>query len=143
LPQLSENTSVAIQNSEISIYKGELTTKNVVKCVSKIKKAFPTLPADFYDVFSERIKDNGFTDERLQDAINNVIDNCIYPVPTIANFISFDKRIKVFTYDEMVKKCNESGPETWNSYKGVLLPGNVKKVWIHVNDIEKYKIESL
>jgi hypothetical protein len=143
LPDILQENTVQIAHNEISIYTDRLTSESIIKGIVKIKKAFPSLPIDFYEVFDERINENRFTDQRLKDAINNVIDNCIYPVPTIANFISFDKRVKVFTYDEMVKKCNESGPETWNNYKGVLLPGNVKKVWIHINDIEKYKIESL
>jgi len=137
-----QTNTVQIVSNEISVYTDNLTPESIIKGIVKIKKAFPSLPMDFYEVFDERINDNHFTDNRLKDAINSVIDNCIYPVPTIANFISFDKRIKVFNYDEMLKKCNENG-DTWDNYKAVLLPGNVKRVWIHINDIEKYKIESL
>lgn len=57
----------------------------------KVSQAFPTLPEPFYDLLCERIKEHGFTDERLKKSVNYVIDHCIYPTPTIAQFISFDK----------------------------------------------------
>jgi len=57
--------------------------------MEKIKKAFPSLSGDFYDILCERIKENNFSDKELINAINHVIDTCIYPVPTIANFILF------------------------------------------------------
>lgn len=60
-----------------------------MESIKKIKLAFPDLPAGFYDVLSERIKSKGFSDERLNDAVNHVIDTCKYPKPTVANFISF------------------------------------------------------
>ena len=72
----------------------ELTNKLTKQCLTRgivvIKKAFPSLPKSFYEIFIERLKANGFTDEKLNKAINHVIDNCKYPTPTIANFISFD-----------------------------------------------------
>lgn len=129
-------------SNEISIYKGELTGPCLVNCVVTIKKAFPSLPIDFYDVFTDRLKANGFTDERLRDAVNYVVDTCIYPTPTIANFISFDRRFKVFNYEEMLSKLNEYGsdPKFWDSYKRINLPDREKPVWIHINDAKKYKL---
>jgi len=94
-PYLQENLELILQKG-ISIYKGKLTQQSVLKNIAIIKKAFPLLPLDFYDVFIDRIKANGFTDERLTDAVNHVIDTCPYPTPTIANFISFDKKISCF-----------------------------------------------
>jgi len=125
---------------EISLYKGGLKTQTIIDSVAKIKKAFPLLPLSFYDVFMDRIKANKFCDERLIDAVNFVIDNCIYPAPTIAQFISFDKRMKTFTYEQMLKMKEELGEGIWDNYKAVRLVGMVKHVWIHVNDIEKYGI---
>jgi hypothetical protein len=59
--------------------------------IAKIKKAFPALPVEFYDILCEKIKEHNFTDHRLVKAVNHVIDSCIYPTPTIAQFITFDK----------------------------------------------------
>ena len=120
---------------EISLYSGELTPNAVVDNVAKIKKAFPGLPAGFYDVFTDRIKENGFCDDRLRDAVACVIDNCIYPQPTIAQFISYDKTLKFKTWSEMTKE------DLWNTYLPVKFPDRPKVVWVHANDIAAYKLE--
>ena len=86
--------------SEISIYSGELTKECVAFNLQKVKNAFPALSPDFYTVFMDRVKDNGFSNNRLTDAVQYVIDNCVYPQPTIAQFISFDKKIKLYTYEQ-------------------------------------------
>jgi hypothetical protein len=104
----------------------------------KIKKTFPSLPAGFYDVFSERIKANNFCDAKLIDAVNYVIDNSVYPTPTIGQFISYDKKIKFYTYEEILKMVDELG-DVWKNYAAIDL-GLPKKVWFHVNDIAKYSL---
>lgn len=128
-------------HSEISVYTGELTADNVIKNVSKIKMSFPSLPAEFYDVFSDRIKDNGFSNERLNDAVNHVVDNCIYPVPTIAQFIAFDQRIKLYTYADMVKK-NDEYSRVFEFYRPIKIQGLDKPMYASIDDIAKYKLES-
>ena len=90
-------------NKTLSLYIGELKQEVVVKSLAKIKAAFPALPPEFYTVFLERMKDKGFSDERLIAAVNNVIDTCPYPTPALANFLSFDKRVKLLSYDDV---CN-------------------------------------
>lgn len=126
-------------NSEISIYKGQLTNKCIITSVATIKKAFPALPLSFYDVFMDMIMDseNNFSDDRLRDAVKHVICNCQYPQPTIAQFISFDKRIKVFTYNEYCKLCDEGAGK---NYQPVAINNNKVPVWAHVNDINQYNI---
>jgi len=128
--------------NEISIYKGTLTTPCIIKNIAKIKNAFPALPEGFYEVFSDRMEANGFCDDRLTDAINNVIDNCIYPTPTIAQFISFDRRFKVYHYEEMLKLSDEMGSEIWLSYDAIKFPDREKNVWVRVDDIKKYNLKS-
>ena len=56
----------------------------------------------FTDLLTESLKRNGFTDERFTDAVNYVIDNCRYPKPSIADFVSYDKSVKVYTWQDMV-----------------------------------------
>lgn len=86
----------------ITTYNGELTMETATKCIAKVKAAFPALAPDFYKVLIERLQEKGFSDERLTDAVNNVIDNCQYPTPTLANFLSFDRRVKVLDYNQLV-----------------------------------------
>jgi hypothetical protein len=135
LEQLSKTSE---QEDSITIYKGELTTNAVIQSLKDIKQAFPVLPVDFYDIFQRRIKANNFCDERLNDAVNFVIDNCVYPTPTVAQFITFDRRVKFYKYEELLKMSNENS-EIWNSYKAIDI-GLPKKVWFHINDIAKYNI---
>ena len=127
-------------SGEVSIYNGGLTAQILVKNIATIKKSFPNLPVGFYDVLTDRLKANGFTDERLTDAVAHVIDTCHYPNPTIAQFISFDRKYKVYSYEEMLRKGDELGHEIWNNFKSVSLPGRTKPVWIHIDDIIKYNL---
>lgn len=110
-----------------------------MQAVVAIKKAFPSLPTGFYDMFDSRIKDNNFTANRLNDAVTHVIDNCIYPTPTIANFISFDRTVKFKTHDEMCKEAM-TYPQVWQQWLPVRFPNMPKTVWVFANDIEKYKL---
>jgi len=110
-------------------------TKEVIEAQVRIKRAFPSLGAGFYDTLDDRIRANGFTAERLKDAVANVIDNCRYPQPSIADFINFDKTIKFKTWHEMTKD------DCWDTYLPVKFPDRPKTVWIHANDIAQYKLE--
>lgn len=96
-------------DSSLSLYKGELTTICVIENVKRLKKAFPALPKGFYDIMSEMIQDEGFTDERLNDAVKNVIKTCVYPMPTIANIISWDRRMKLYNYKEVCDYVDSGG----------------------------------
>ena len=141
LQNYSQKSMVQIQDGEVSIYEGTLNTDCIVSNIARVKKAFPALPRDFFDVFTDRINESGFNDDRLRDAVNHVIDTCVYPTPTIAQFISFDKKYKVFTYDEMLKKCDELGAEIWKSYQSIDLTEIEKPVYAHINDIKKYHLK--
>lgn len=134
LPEQKQSTN------EISLYKGQLTTQRLIEGVAIIQKSFPSLPIGFYEIFKERIKANNFTDERLMDAISNVIDTCVYPTPTIAQFISWDKKIKIYTYPEIIDMVNDGDPDAFDRYKRIAMDGLPEAVWIHINDIAKYKL---
>mgnify|MGYP001011243058 CR=1 FL=1 len=126
---------------KVSLYRDELAgVSDLIKAIADIKSAFPTLPLGFYDKFDDRITANKFTRQRLMDAVNYVIDNCIYPTPTIAQFISFDKTVKFKSHDEM---CKEAGayPEIWNQWLPVKMPDLPRVIWVFENDIVKYKLE--
>lgn len=112
-----------------------------MQAVVAIKKAFPSLPTSFYDMFDNRIKDNKFTANRLRDAVIHVIDNCIYPTPTIANFISFDRTLKFKTHEEMCKEAL-TYEQIWKQWLPVKFPNLPRIVWVFENDIVKYKLEA-
>ena len=126
--------------SEISIYKGDvISDENIIRYSVKVRHAFPALPPEYYGVLLDMAKEEGFTDERFRDAVHYVIKTCIYPTPTIAQFISFDKRIQTLNYDKYLKLCDEG---LGNNYEPITLKGRPAPVWIHINDINQFNIKS-
>jgi len=136
-PMKSQKLSQSTQNS-ISIYTDKLTVEGVSRQMIKLKKGFPSLPADYYDLLIERIKANNFTNNRLQDAIENLIDTCPYPTPAIANIISWDRRIKLYNHEDIVKMTDQYH-NAFDLYQCIEIDG-VKK-FAHKNDIEKYNLK--
>tara|TARA_R110000850_G_scaffold145012_2_gene267082 strand:- start:5 stop:460 length:456 start_codon:yes stop_codon:yes gene_type:complete len=97
------STSISrIDKGAISIYNGKLSKEGIKKNCLKILAAFEKTDAMFTDLLTESLKRNGFTDERFTDAVNYVIDHCRYPKPSIADFVSYDKSVKVYTWQDMV-----------------------------------------
>ena len=137
LPSLSQNTSV-IKRGEISIYKGELTTKEMINQVKRLKSAFPNAEPGFFDLVMERAKETGFTNTRLVDAVNNVIDNFRYPQPMVSDVISFDRRVKLHSYLDMTEKVNRGGASVWDNFEVRDFDGT--KFWIEKSDIVQYSL---
>ena len=77
----------------MSIYNGELTKRKIVYASSRIMAAFPKLEKEWHDIFYEMVIEEGMSDDRLIAAVNNAIKTIIYPEPTIANFLNYDKKI--------------------------------------------------
>lgn len=125
---------------EISVYSDELTQKGVEKATVKIKNSFPTLEGGFYEVFYDMIKEDGFSDQRLIDSVNHVIRNCVYPQPTIAQFLSFDKKVKLFTFKDM-QKMTDTDSTAFETHQAVRIEDLTKPLWAHKSDVERYKME--
>lgn len=79
-----------------------LTERNLAIYLKKLREAFPRQTDTFFDILTERIIANGFSDQRLADAVNNVIDNFRYKELSVADIIQHDKRVKLYTYPEVV-----------------------------------------
>lgn len=111
------------------------------KEIARMKIIFPNLSAGFFDILLERAKEKGFTNERLTDAVNNVIENCRFPTPSMAEFISFDKRIKLFSYNEVCDKVTRS-EATFEDFEVITIDGEPfrvnKKDFIKYNLLKQY-----
>jgi hypothetical protein len=84
---------------ELSLYSGGiLTDTNIAVQLKKLQTAFPRQPAEFFNVLAERIVANGFTNERLNEAVNKVIDNFQYRELNVSDITRFDKKVKLYTY---------------------------------------------
>lgn len=90
------------QPEGISIYSGTPATPlEIASETAKIAVSFPSLDKLFFTILAERLIKNNFTIDRLKDAIAYLIDNFHYPKPSIADIISFDKKVKLYSYNEV------------------------------------------
>lgn len=107
----------------------------LVEQVEIIKSVFPKFPANLIKVLKNRFIDNGFCDSRLIDAVNHVIDNYAGwdKLPSIADFINYDKKMRIFTY---LEACSFG-----ISYlKSVDIGANTLR-WVLEEDAKQYKMK--
>lgn len=114
--------------SEISIYSGSVANEMEIKSeVKKLMAAFPEVSSDFLIVLVERMIDKNFTKERVKEAINHVIDTNPYKRPSIADIISFDRKIKVYTYSEISSKCYP-GYSAFDNFEKIEIEGRKRYI---------------
>lgn len=112
--------------SEMSVYSGEIASKDhVFNEAQKLIAAFPEVTKDFIILLTDRLTDNGFTPQRVKDAFNHVIDTNPYKRPSIADIISFDRKVKLFTYSEIEAKC-APGYSAFENYERVKIDGKIR-----------------
>ena len=95
----------------MSLYQDTLSDMGIAKNMRKLQSAFPKQSKEFFNVLAERLIANGFTDERLTDAVNNVIDNFQYKELNISDIVRFDKKMRLYTYSEACRLVTEKGYE--------------------------------
>jgi len=122
----------------MSVYAGDRTKKGLADAIAKIETAFPGWSAEQSKVLKDRFADNGFSDQRMIDAVNHVIDTCTYPIPSVAEFIRFDKRVKVLTYSE-ITKAQYDGTLSWDDYTAIDV-GLDKPRWAKSEDVVRYRL---
>ena len=135
IQQRTNNLSKSLQtvSNSLSVYKDELSEACIVECNLIIRQAFPTLTQGFFIQLNRLIAENSFTDQRLREATDYVISECIYPQPTIANFLKYDTRVKLYSYKEVRDMC-QPGYSAFDYYE---LIEDLNK-YASKNDIEKY-----
>ena len=62
---------------------------------------------EFFNLLAERVVDNGFTSDRLNHAINHVLDNFQYKELNISDIIRFDRRVRLYTHNEVSRMVTE------------------------------------
>lgn len=106
LKELQTQSLQPTECNDISLYADPKATRQEVATeVRKLASVFPTVTSDFVIVLIDRLIANGFTKQRLIDAIGSVIDNCQYP-PKVADIIGFDRKVKTYSYAEMCAMCS-------------------------------------
>lgn len=92
----------------ISLYNGEAASpKEIAVSLGRLMMAFPKMSNGFFDLLAERIAANKFTSRRLYDAINSLIDNFNYKELNIADIIKFDKKVKLYSYNEVCRMVSK------------------------------------
>jgi predicted DNA-binding ribbon-helix-helix protein len=106
----NEKLSTQTRHSEsISIFgDGKVSAVCFAESVARLKRAYPKLDKGFYLTLNEMVDKNGFTDERLVAAIDEVISTCEYPDFPPARILNFDKRVKVHSLNELHQKFSET-----------------------------------
>lgn len=89
---------------------------------------------EFFNILSERISDNNFSNERLKDAVNHVLDNFQYKELNISDIIRFDKRIKLYTYNEVCTLVTK-GLVSFDEYEVKTI--NDSTFWVKKTDLMK------
>jgi len=125
------------QSNKISIYTDNLSEHGMFEGLSKLKAAFPKMSDAFFNLLPEAIKRNKLTDSRLNDAVNNLIDNFVYDSPKIADIIKFNQYVETHTYMELVEMVNKYGVDM---KKYTMLEKNGRKVWALRSQLEKYNL---
>ena len=86
----------------VSLYNGCSADPNEIAVgMKRLKVAFPKMDNAFFNLLAERVMDNGFSSERLKHAINHVLDNFQYKELNISDIIRFDKRVRLYSYNEV------------------------------------------
>lgn len=101
----------------LSHYTGEnLDYKTIVKQADRLNDFFPRLTMGYFERFRERLLEisHKFTNKKLIDAVNNVIDTYEYEFPPFAKIVKYDKRSRLYTRDEILKIQNEDDINIWD-----------------------------
>jgi len=90
---------------QVSIYhKGaKATQEQIIRNIAKLEMAFPKMERGFFKILLDRIDANSFSNKRLENAVNYVIDRFQYKELNVADIISWDKKINIYTHQQI---CN-------------------------------------
>ncbi len=113
--------------TELSLYDDALATPAEIEneC-TRLRVAYPNIQREFLVVLIQRVVAKGFTKGRLIDSIDNLIDNFKYPHPTVADVISWDRKIKLYSHQEVVDGLSTG----WTFDKYEMIDINGEKRWI-------------
>ena len=112
----------------VSLYQdNEASHTEIAISMKRLQTAFPKMDNAFFNLLAERVLDNGFTTERLKDAVNHVLDNFQYKELNISDIIRFDRRAKLYTYKE-ASELVSSGKATFEDFEKREINGTVYRI---------------
>jgi hypothetical protein len=100
--------------------------------IKKLQVAFPSRPPEFFNLMAERIVANGFSDERLEDAVGCAIDTFGYKEINISDVVNFDRKIRLYTYNEVADMVQQGYRMDRDFEKRDV---NGRAFWVKVTDL--------
>lgn len=91
----------------VSLYMGELLNKEVSMAQAARLNACFDLSPEFLAILIQTAKDEGFTNQRFEDAVSGAISSCRYRL-TVADVLGYDKRARLYSYFD-VRRLAVSG----------------------------------
>ncbi len=86
-----------------NLQESSINKQEILESFTRLKKAFPELSSGWFEELNAAIIRNGFTSERLKEAVDNLIDTYKFQRPTIAEIINYKKR-EYYTYEAIIQK---------------------------------------
>lgn len=112
----------------VSLYQDEdASPRDIAVSMKRLELAFPKMERGFFDLLAERVIANGFTAERLKDAVNHVLDNFQYKELNISDIIRFDRRVKLYTYSDVCQMVT-SGKAVWEDFEKREINGKLFRI---------------
>lgn len=112
----------------VSLYNGRSADPSEIAVgMKRLKVAFPKMDNAFFNLLAERVMDNGFSSERLKHAINHVLDNFQYKELNISDIIRFDKRVRLYSYNEVCVLVSK-GQASFNDFEKKEINGNIYRI---------------
>ena len=123
----------------LSIYKASPATMEQIKpVVALIGTTFPTFSQAKLSVLAQAVYDNMFTVERLKDAVAHVINTFTYREPQVADIVSYDKCLKLYTYSEACRLVQRGAADFDNNGGDLKVYSRQPVVlWYRVSDAVK------
>lgn len=99
LPDGRAIRSIDENTCEVTTYRGTpATDKQIRDAVSMLNISYPAMKEETFGILCSRWREEGWTAQRIIDAITHLIDTCRYPTFQIADIMSFDRPMKLYTY---------------------------------------------
>jgi len=95
--------------------------------MKRLRGAFPKIHEEYYFILTERIIAKQMTVDQIHDAISRVIDTCIYPVPGMAEILSHDRKVQLYSHKMIVDTMIPKGYD-FSDFEMIEIDG--KNYWI-------------
>jgi hypothetical protein len=106
--------------------------------VKQLRAAFPKLEDAWFDLLTTKMKEKKFTQQQFHDAIDNVITNCKYPTPQIADLLNYQKGVRLITRERFLQETKDETPLFKSNFLAIDVDGQL--FYANKNELLRNKI---